>query len=99
MRSRADANSAQVKHPPLASVKAVEKESEILDRLERIDGLRREDAPAAVLLDEVRSLLADAEEWLRAEPDAPGRAAAAIQRSREALAAGELRAERLIATP
>jgi hypothetical protein len=71
----------------------VEKEREILDRLERIDGLRREDAPAAALLDEVRSLLAGA------EPDAPGRAAAAIERSREALEAGELRAERLIATP
>jgi hypothetical protein len=79
-------------------VEAVEKESVILERLERIDGLRREDAPAAVLLDEIRSLLAEAEDWLREEPDAPGRAAAAIGRSHEALAAGELRREGVLAT-
>lgn len=63
---------------------AVEKERAILDRLERIDGLRRDDAPAEVLLDEVRALLTEAEDWAR-EEDVPDRAARAVERSREAL--------------
>jgi len=62
----------------------VEKEREILERLERIDDLRRGDASAGALLDEVRALLADAEDWVRAE-DVPDRAARAVERSREAL--------------
>jgi hypothetical protein len=65
-------------------VEAVEKERAILERLERIDGLRREDAPAGVLLDEVRALLSDAEDWVR-EEGVPDRAARAVERSREAL--------------
>ena len=66
----------------------MEKERAILERLERIDGLRREDAPAGVLLDEVRALLSDAEDWVRDEP-VPSRTAAAVERARVALAAGE----------
>jgi hypothetical protein len=62
----------------------MEKERAILERLERIDGLRREDAPAVVLLDEVRALLSDAEDWVR-EEGVPDRAARAVERSREAL--------------
>ena len=62
----------------------MEKEREILERLERIDDLRRGDAPAGAVLDEVRALLADAEDWVRAE-DVPDRAARAVERSREAL--------------
>jgi len=69
-------------------VDAVEKERAILERLERIDGLREEDAPAGVLLDEVRALLADAEDWV-AEARVPARTAEAIERAREVLAAGE----------
>jgi hypothetical protein len=65
-------------------VEAVEMERAILERLERIDGLRREDAPAGVLLDEVRALLSDAEDWVR-EGGVPDRAAKAVERSREAL--------------
>ena len=52
----------------------MEKERAILERLERIDGLRRDDAPARVLLDEVRALLSDAEDWVRE-----------VERTREAL--------------
>jgi hypothetical protein len=59
-------------------------ERAILERLERIDGLRREDAPAGVLLDEVRALLSDAEDWVR-EEGVPDRAARAVERSRVAL--------------
>ncbi len=62
----------------------MEKERAILERLERIDGLRRDDAPATVLLDEVRLLLSDAEDWVR-EDDVPDRAARAVERTREAL--------------
>ena len=62
----------------------MEKERAILERLERIDGLRREDAPARILLDEVRALLSDAEDWVR-EDDVPGQAARAVERTREAL--------------
>ena len=62
----------------------MEKERAILERLERIDGLRRDDAPARILLDEVRALLSDAEEWVRAD-DVPDRAARAVERTREAL--------------
>ena len=45
----------------------MEKQRAILERLERIDGLRQEDAPAGVLLDEVRALLSEAEDWMREE--------------------------------
>ena len=82
-----------------ASVEAVEKERAILERLERIDGLRREDAPAEVLLEAVRSLLSDAEEWVREDPAVPRSAAEAIERSNEALAAGELRSTSALAMP
>jgi hypothetical protein len=67
----------------------VEKERALLERLDRIDGLRRGDAPASVLLDEVRSLLAEAEEWVQKDSAARARAAEAIERGRSALAAGE----------
>jgi len=69
-------------------VEAVEKERAILERLERIDGLRSEDAPAEVLLDEVRALLSDAEDWAR-EEHLPFRTEAAVDRAREALATGD----------
>ena len=70
-------------------MKAVEKERAVLERLERIDDLREDDAPAAVLLDEVRALLSAAEDWVREEPAVPARAVEALERSRQALAAGE----------
>jgi hypothetical protein len=41
----------------------------VIERLERIEELRRADAPARVLLGEVRRLLAEGEEWLAAEHD------------------------------
>lgn len=78
---------------------AVEKERAILEGLERIEGLRRDDAPAEDLLDAVRSLLSDAEEWVRADLAAPPRVAEAIVRSREALAAGESRPEAALVLP
>ena len=69
-------------------MEAVEKERTILERLERIDGLRRDDAPAEVVLDEVCALLSDAEDWVR-EEQVPSRAADAVERARERLTANE----------
>jgi hypothetical protein len=52
---------------------------QVLERLERIDVLRREGAPAADLLAEVRSLLAEGERWLATEtPEGIDRARAAL---------------------
>ena len=66
-----------------------------MERLERIDSLRQDDAPAGVLLEEVRALLFEAEDWMR-EEDVPERAADAIERSKAALAAGEARTGRVL---
>ena len=60
-----------------------------MERLERIDGLRQEDAPAGVLLEEVRALLSEAEDWVREEPTCRSGRPKAIERSKAALAAGE----------
>ena len=63
----------------------------VVARLERIEALQRRGSPAAVLLDEVRALLVEAEDWIRAEPGGTERAAAALERCAEAFAArGEL---------
>lgn len=56
----------------------------ILDRLERIDRLRREGAPGVTLLPELRALLQEAEQWSRAEGGDPGEQA--VARLRAALA-------------
>jgi hypothetical protein len=63
----------------------VEKEHAVYERLERIDGLRREDAPADVLLEEVRALLSEAEDWVRSDPGAPPPAVEAVDRTKAAL--------------
>ncbi len=49
----------------------------VLERIERIQALDRADAPAGVLLDELRRLVSEAEEWARAEGDVRARAATA----------------------
>ena len=60
----------------------------ILERLERIDALRRDGAPATDLLAEVRNLLAEGERWLAAEkPEDVERARAALADCRAGLAA------------
>jgi len=58
----------------------MEEARQVLERLERIDALRREGAPAVDFLAEVRSLLAEAERWIaaeRSESVEPARAALA----------------------
>jgi hypothetical protein len=53
----------------------------VIERLERIEELRRVEAPAPVLLAEVRSLLREGERWLAVE-HADGRAHEALDRCR-----------------
>jgi hypothetical protein len=58
---------------------------DIRERLEQIERLERQNAPVAVLLQEVRELLAEAEAWVRSEARGNERAEAAVQVLREAL--------------
>jgi hypothetical protein len=44
----------------------------VIRRLERIEALQSEEAPAAALLTEVRQLLREGEAWLAAERDGAG---------------------------
>ena len=61
---------------------------QVLERLERIDALRREGAPTADLLAEVRGLLAEGERWIAAERlDSVERARAALAECRAGLVA------------
>jgi hypothetical protein len=62
----------------------------VLARLERIDRLEHAGAPAHDLLEEVRSLLREAEAWVRAEPGGTERAEVVLAASHEALLEGEL---------
>jgi Tfp pilus assembly protein PilN len=56
----------------------------VLRRLDRIEALDRQDAPASALLEELRALVRDAETWLRAEPE-PSGAVEALTSCRDAL--------------
>jgi hypothetical protein len=59
----------------------------VIERLERIDELRRAEAPAAVLLGEARRLLIEGERWLAAERrEGSEHARAAFQSLRDRLA-------------
>ncbi len=60
----------------------------VLARLDRIEALERERAPAGELLAEVRALLAEAEAWVRAEPAGTERAEDALERCRERAESG-----------
>ena len=62
---------------------------QILERLERIDALRRDGAPAIDVLVEVRNLLAEGERWLAAEkPEGVERARTALANCHAGLASG-----------
>ena len=62
----------------------------VIRRLRRVDELERANAPAHIILAEVRALLAEAELWLLAEPEADLRAVAALARCRQALRKGRV---------
>jgi hypothetical protein len=60
----------------------------VLDRLEKIETLRRTDAPATVLLVQLRRLLVEGERWLAVERlDGGERACEALDRCRARLRA------------
>ncbi len=59
----------------------------VLDRLARIETLDRHATPPAILLGEVRALLAEAEAWLDSERVEPPEARKALERTRTALEA------------
>jgi hypothetical protein len=84
-----------MRHRRAASVEAVEQARAVLERLERIEALKRDEAPAGALLDEVRALLSEAEAWAEADR-AGGRARDALEACREALAVGERTANRTL---
>jgi hypothetical protein len=71
----------------------VDEALKVMDRLARIESLERDGCAADVLLGEVRALLHEAEAWVRAETGGTERAAEALARSREALAARNTREE------
>jgi hypothetical protein len=56
----------------------------VIDRLERIEVLERDGAPPAVMLEELRGLVREAEAWVRIEGDE--RARDAVERCDAALA-------------
>ena len=62
----------------------------VLGRLQRIETLDREGAPAQAVLAEVRELLREAEAWLDREHDAGAPAADALERCRIAHDAGAM---------
>lgn len=72
--------------PEAATFAGMDEARAVLGRLERIEALDREEAPAAELLAELRGLVRDAETWLRAEPE-PSGAVEALTGCREALEA------------
>jgi hypothetical protein len=60
----------------------------VMKRLERIERLQQEEAPAAALLAEVRQLLREGEAWIAAEGEASG-AHDALERCRGRLESKE----------
>jgi hypothetical protein len=59
----------------------VEEADRVLERLARIERLERGQAAPALLLDELRALVREAEEWARTEGD--DRASLAVSKLRE----------------
>ncbi len=71
----------------LGTVARVDEARAVIERLERIERLRADAAPAETLLEEVRALVAEAERWSARE----GAGGDAVQRCRDALAPADER--------
>ena len=69
-----------------ATVGRMDEARAVLSRLERIEELDSRQAPASVLLAELRELVSEAEAWVRVEAGPTGRAEDAVERLRNALA-------------
>jgi hypothetical protein len=68
----------------------VDEARQVLDRIDRIERLRREGAAPAVLLTELRGLVRDAERWVEREGAGTEAAARALAECRRALAQGRV---------
>jgi hypothetical protein len=66
-----------------ATVESMDEAVAVLERLETIERLQREGASPGVVLDELKALLGEAEEWARREGGAEGEDA--VRRMRSAL--------------
>jgi hypothetical protein len=66
-------------------VRPMDEARAVLRRLERIEALEREGAPARSLLAEVHALIGEAEAWVDAEGAGAGHAVEALDRCRAAL--------------
>jgi hypothetical protein len=64
----------------------MEEARRVLERLDRVEALHRGGAPAAIVLDELRALVTEAEDWLAAEGPGSDVAEQALDRCRAALA-------------
>jgi hypothetical protein len=64
-----------------ATVEDMDEAAAVLERLERLERLQREEAAPEALLEELRLLLHEAEEWARAEGGAEGEDAVGKMRS------------------
>ena len=71
----------------------MEEARRVLERLDRVEQLHLAGAPAAAVLDELRALVGEAEDWLAAEGPGAEAAGRALERCRDAL--GEPAATRL----
>ncbi|HKD33781.1 MAG TPA: hypothetical protein VKB73_09955 [Gaiellaceae bacterium] len=71
----------------------------VLHRLERIEALEREGAPARSMLAEVRALLAEAEVWAATEREGTDVVEHAVRRCRDALGAKSRSEDRAEAVP
>jgi hypothetical protein len=76
-------------------VRVMDEARAVLHRLERIEALEREGAPARSVLAEVHALLAEAEAWVASERDGTELAEQALQRCRDVVDRREHEDERL----
>jgi hypothetical protein len=68
----------------------MEEARRVLERLDRVEALHLSGAPAAAVLDELRALVSEAEDWLAAEGPGTANAPGALERCRSALDARHL---------
>jgi len=65
----------------------MEEARRVLERLDRVEALHLSGAPAATVLDELRALVTEVEDWLAAEGPGTAGAMDALDRCRTALEA------------
>jgi hypothetical protein len=84
------AESLHFRVPSRGSLERMEEAHAVLERLDRIERLECEGAPPAVLLEELRALVREAERWVKREGTGGERAALLLERCHRALARGRV---------